>query len=165
MLSWGGGYDAGSTRRHLPIPAPSSRCDRLRGGGNFFHGAASPVLMYFGGGCSDRLYRDLVGAGMHPTGWGKLGVEVPLCSIPPGFAFPDSPARSSQKLGAAPASVGLGSWEVLIPDEQGYKPPGMVLWRGGCKKKEQEARGEGGGKGGGRSQPHLAGSAEPVSLR
>lgn len=123
----------------------NSRCTALAAGGTLL--AWRPD--YFCG-CRGTLPSLNSGRINDPTGWGAMGAGICLCS-PHAFAFP---ARSSEKLGAAPLPPGweLGSAPPICPGSARLPPPpGDAARRGGgklCKgeKKEQKAMGKGGGK-------------------
>lgn len=137
----------------------NSRCTGLAAGGTLL-----PWRPDYFCGCGRTLpSQHNPGRISDPTGWGAGGAGVPLCS-PHAFAFP---ARSSEKLGLR---VGKCSASLSRISTAASPQPGDAAPRGdgGCargkKKKSKKRWGKEGGRGG-RSQPHLAGSAEPVSSR
>lgn len=137
----------------------NSRCTGLAAGGTLL-----PWRPDYFCGCGRTLpSQHNPGRISDPTGWGAGGAGVPLCS-PPRLCFSSKVVRKTR----------AASWEVLsqpVPDQHGCLPPAGGCCsegrRGLCKGKKKKSKkrwGKEGGRGG-RSQPHLAGSAEPVSSR
>lgn len=175
------GGDAGMASPNSCSPPPVHRAVE-GGGGNFSHGAAPPVLVFWvgffwggrGAGADRLCYLQLSSRRSNASnrlGAGKKGDSGFLCAVSPPFILPDPPARSSQKLGAAPV-WGVGK-SLSSPSRVGTAvsplPRGGGTSGGGgggdthsVRKKSKIRRG---GEEGGRSRPHLAGSTEAVSLR